>query len=46
MDISRDIRTTDTIRIVKDGFETWEGQLQQLWQETDSCYKLRLRKVD
>ena len=46
MDISRDIRTTDRIRIVKDGFETWEGQLQQLWQETDSCYKLRLIKVD
>ena len=46
MDMSRDVRTTDTIRVVKEGFEPWEGQLRELWQEADSCYKLRLKRVN
>ncbi len=46
MDVSADVRTTDTIRVVKEGFETWEGQLRQLWQETEGCYKLRLKRVN
>ena len=44
MDLSRDVRVTDTIRITKKGFVAWEGQLQNLWQVADGCYKLRLRR--
>lgn len=46
MDMSRDVRTSDTIRVVMEGYETFEGQLRELWQETDACYKLRLKRVN
>ena len=46
MDMSRDVRTSDTIRVVMEGYETWEGQLRELWQEADACYKLRLKTVN
>ena len=43
MDMTRDVRTTDKIQVLKEGYVTWEGQLKDLWQETEGCYKLTLR---
>ncbi len=44
VDLSRDVHVTDRIRITKPGFDPWEGQLQNLWQAAEGCYKLRLRR--
>lgn len=44
VDLSREVRITDRIRITKKGYDTWEGQLQNLWQAAEGCYKLRLRE--
>jgi len=43
IDLSRDVHVTDRIRITKKGFVPWEGQLQNLWQAAEGCYKLRLK---
>lgn len=44
MDLSREVRTSDRIRITKEGYDTWEGQLHNLWTVAEGCYKLKLRR--
>ena len=44
VDLPDSVLTSDTIRIQKAGYLSWEGRLAELWQEAEGCYIKRLKK--